>query len=197
MWRPGSTYMDQQVLFQPITKWTVRAEALATLPNIIRRALVFATTGNPGPVAVIVSNALFAAEGDFDIPTEAEMAQHPAFRVVPGVTSVEQAAQLLLAAQRPAIVAGGGVMLSQASQDLVELAELMAIPVATTHVAHGTFASMHPLSLGVAGNPVAGSRGRIANKVIGEADVVLVVGSRKDGRSTRGDTLIPPTLKVI
>jgi thiamine pyrophosphate-dependent acetolactate synthase large subunit-like protein len=39
MWRPGSTYMDQQVLFQPITKWTVRAEALATLPNIVRRAL--------------------------------------------------------------------------------------------------------------------------------------------------------------
>ena len=70
MWRPGSTYMDQQVLFQPITKWTVRAESLATLPNIIRRALGVATTGNPGPVAVIVSNALFAAEGDFQIPTE-------------------------------------------------------------------------------------------------------------------------------
>jgi acetolactate synthase I/II/III large subunit len=84
MWRPGSTYMDQQVLFQPITKWTVRAEALATLPHILRRALGVATTGNPGPVAVIVSNALFAAEGDFDIPTEAERAQHPAFRVVPG-----------------------------------------------------------------------------------------------------------------
>src|SRR6266705_6106396 len=100
MWRPGSTYMDQQVLFQPITKWTVRAEALATLPNIIRRALGVATTGNPGPVAVIVSNALFAAEGDFDIPPEAERAQHPAFRVVPGAASVEQAAQLLLAAHR-------------------------------------------------------------------------------------------------
>src|SRR5919204_841455 len=110
MWRSGSTYMDQQVLFQPLTKWTVRAESLATLPNIIRRALGVATTGNPGPVAVIVSNSLFAAEGDFDIPTEAEMAQHPAFRVVPGADSVEQAAQLLLAAQRPAIIAGGGVM---------------------------------------------------------------------------------------
>src|SRR5713101_9661575 len=78
MWRPGSTYMDQQALFQPITKWTVRAEALATLPDIIRRALRVATTGNPGPVAVIVSNALFVAEGDFSIPTEAASAQHPA-----------------------------------------------------------------------------------------------------------------------
>src|SRR5215475_9450296 len=197
MWRPGSTYMDQQVLFQPITKWTVRAEALATLPNIIRRALGVATTGNPGPVAVIVSNALFAAEGDFDIPTEAEMAQHPAFRVVPGAASVEQAAQLLLAAQRPAIVAGGGVMLSQAARDLLDIAELMGIPVATTHVAHGAFASAHPLSLGVLGNPVAGSRGRIANKVVGEADAVLIVGSRMDGRTTRGYSLIPSTTKLI
>ena len=197
MWRPGSTYMDQQGLFQPITKWTVRAEALATLPNIIRRALGVATTGNPGPVAVIVSNALFAAEGDFDIPPEAERAQHPAFRVVPGAASVEQAAQVLLAAQRPAIIAGGGVMLSQAFQDLLELAELMGIPVATTHVAHGTFASAHPLSLGVVGNPVAGSRGRIANKVVGEADVVLVVGSRMDSRTTRGYTLLSPTVKLI
>jgi len=197
MWRPGSTYMDQQALFQPITKWTVRAEALATLPDIIRRALRVATTGSPGPVAVIVSNALFAAEGDFHLPTAAESAQHLALRVVPGAESVAQAAQLLLEAKRPAIVAGGGVMLSQAAQDLLELAELMGIPVATTHVAHGTFPSAHPLSLGVLGNPVAGGRGRIANKVVGEADVVLVVGSRLDGRTTRGYTLIPPTTKLI
>src|SRR5919109_3119125 len=112
MWRPGSTYMDQQVLFQPITKWTVRAEALATLPNIIRRALEVATAGSPGPVAVIMSNPLFAAEGEFHIPTEAERAHHPALRVAPGAESVAQAAQLLLAAQRSAIIAGGGVMLS-------------------------------------------------------------------------------------
>ena len=197
MWRPGSAYMDQQALFQPITKWTVRAEALATLPDIIRRALRVSTTGSPGPVAVIVANALFATEGDFNIPTEAATAQPLAPRVVPGAESVAQAAQLLLAAKSPAIVAGGGVMLSQAAQDLLALAELMGIPVATTHVAHGTFPSAHPLSLGVVGNPVAGSRGRIANKIVGEADVVLVVGSRLDGRTTRGYTLIPPTTKLI
>jgi acetolactate synthase I/II/III large subunit len=104
---------------------------------------------------------------------------------------------VLRAAQRPAIIAGGGVMLSQAAQELIELAELMAIPVATTHVAHGTFPSAHPLSLGVVGNPVAGSRGRIANKIIAEADVLLVVGSRMDGRTTRGYALIPPTTKLI
>jgi acetolactate synthase-1/2/3 large subunit len=197
MWRPGSTYMDQQAVFQPITKWTARAESLATLPDIISRALRTAMTGNPGPVAVIVSNPLFAAEGDFHLPTGAESAHHPALRVVPGAESIEQAAQLLRDAKRPAIVAGGGVALSQAAQELIELAELTAIPVATTHVAHGTFPSAHPLSLGVLGNPVAGSRGRIANKVVGEADVLLVVGSRMDGRTTRGYTLIPPATKLI
>src|SRR5262249_49140995 len=111
--------------------------------------------------------------------------------------SVAQAAQVLHDAERPAIIAGGGVMLSQAAQDLIGLAELMGIPVATTHVAHGTFPSTHPLSLGVVGNAVAGSRGRIANKIVGEADVVLVVGSRLDGRTTRGYSLIPPTTKLI
>jgi acetolactate synthase-1/2/3 large subunit len=197
MWRPGSTYMDQQVVFQPITKWTVRAEALATLPDITRRALRVATTGSPGPVAVIVSNALFAAEGEFDMPTDAAPATGPAPRVVPGADAVEQAAQVLLAAKRPAIVAGGGVMLSQAARELRELAELLGIPVAMTHVAHGTFPSAHPLSLGVVGNPVAGGRGRIANKFVAEADVLLVVGTRMDGRTTRGYTLIPPTTKLI
>jgi acetolactate synthase-1/2/3 large subunit len=196
-WRPGSTYMDQQALFQPLTKWTVRAESLATLPDIIRRALKVATTGSPGPVSVIVSNPLFAAEGDFNLPASAEIALAPAFRVAPGAESVAQAAQVLRAAKQPAIIAGGGVMLSQAAQELIDLAELMTIPVATTHVAHGTFPSTHPLSLGVVGNPVAGSRGRIANKVVGEADVLLGVGSRLDGRTTRGYALIPPTTKLI
>jgi len=197
MWRPGNAYMDQQAVFQPITKWTVRAESLAALPDIIRRGLREATTGTPGPVAVLVANPLFAAEGEFNLPTDMERAQNPAFRVAPGTASVEQAAQVLLAAKRPAIVAGGGVMLSQAARDLRELAELMGIPVATTHVAHGTFPSAHPLSLGVVGNPVAGNRGRIANKIVGEADVLLVVGSRLDGRTTRGYALIPPTTKLI
>src|SRR5262249_7790140 len=197
MWRPGSAYMDQQALFQPITKWAVRAEALATLPDIVKRALRVSTTGSPGPVAVIVANALFAAEGDFNIPLEAVAAQPPAPCVVAGAESVAQAAQVLRDAQKPVIIAGGGVMLSQAAQDLIGLAELTGIPVAMTHVAHGTFPSAHPLSLGVVGNPIAGSRGRIANKIVGEADVVLVVGSRLDGRTRGGYALIPPTTKII
>jgi acetolactate synthase-1/2/3 large subunit len=148
-------------------------------------------------VAVIVSTPLFAAEGEFQLPTAAEVAHAPAFRVAPGADSIARAAQVLRDAKKPAIIAGGGVMLSQAAQELIELAELMTIPVATTHVAHGTFPSAHPLSLGVVGNPVAGSRGRIANKVVGEADVLLVVGSRLDGRTTRGYALIPSSTKMI
>lgn len=196
-WRPGSTYMDQERLFQPITKWTVRAEALASLPEIMCRALRVATTGKPGPVAVIVANALFAAEGEWHIPAAAERAWQPAPRVAPGADDVARAAQLLLEAKNPVIIAGGGVMLSQAARDLVALAELTGIPVATTHVAHGTFPSAHPLSLGVVGNPVAGSRGRIANTFVEKADVLLVVGSRLDGRTTRGYALIPPTTRLI
>ena len=143
MWRPGSTYMDQQAVFQPITKWTVRAESLATFPDIISRALKVATTGNPGPVAVIVSNPLWAAEGDFQLPTEAETVHHPAFRVAPGAESVAQAAQLLRDAKRPAIIAGGGVILSQAAQDLIELAELQNRMIRARSVAGVGIATGH------------------------------------------------------
>ena len=86
---------------------------------------------------MIVSNALFAAEGDFDIPMEAERAQHPAFRVVPGAASVEQAAQLL----RPKDLRS-----SWWRSDTVpgrsgpaRTGRVDGVPVATTHVAHGTF----------------------------------------------------------
>ena len=153
MWRPGN--LDQRLLFQPITKWTLRAEAAATLPDIIRRALRVATTGSPGPVAVIVPSPMLATESDFEIPTEGESARHPALRPAPGTASIESAAGLLLEAQNPAIIAGGGVMLSRASEELIELAELLGAPVATTHIAHGTFLSTHPLSLGVMGGTVA------------------------------------------
>ena len=196
-WWSGGAYMDQQALFQPLTKWTVRAESPETLPDIITRALRVATTGRPGPVAVIVPSSLWAAESDFDISPEAENAHHPGLRTAPGPESIEKAAELLFNGKRPAIVAGGGIMLSRASEELIGLAEYHTIPVATTHVAHGSFPSSHPLSLGVVGSANAGNRGRIANKVVGEADVVLLIGTRMDSRTTLGYTLLSANAKLI
>jgi acetolactate synthase-1/2/3 large subunit len=196
-WRSGSTYMDQEMLFRPLTKWTVRAESLEALPAIMNRALRVATTGSPGPVSIIVANSLFAAQGDFDVPEQAETIRYPALRLPPAAEAVEEAAELLLAARKPAIVVGGGVALSQATSELLELAELLGIPVATSHMAHGAFPSAHPLSAGVMGGAVAGNRGIIANGVVSEADALLVVGTRLDGRTTLGHTLVNPGAKLI
>ncbi|MFQ6029981.1 MAG: thiamine pyrophosphate-binding protein, partial [Dehalococcoidia bacterium] len=180
-----------------LTKWTVRAQTLETLPHIMSRALNVATTGSPGPVAVIVPGPLWAAESEFNIVSPTEVAHYPASRTDPGVDPIQRAAALLIAAEKPAIVAGGGIMLSRASEQLIELAERSGAPVATTHVAHGSFPSSHPLSLGVLGNPNAGNRGRIANKIVGEADVVLLVGTRMDAATTRGHTLLSPNAQLI
>jgi acetolactate synthase-1/2/3 large subunit len=196
-WRPGSTYMNQETLFRPITKWTVCVDSLDTLPGIMHRALRVATTGSPGPVSIIVANSLFAAQGDFQIPERAATVHYPALRVPPGQDVIEAAASLLLEAQKPAIIAGGGVALSQASGELLALAELLGIPVATTHMAHGSFPSAHPLSAGVLGSAVAGNRGLIANGVVSDADVVLVIGSRLDARTTLSHTLIAPGAKLV
>jgi acetolactate synthase-1/2/3 large subunit len=196
-WRPGSTYMDQETLFRSVTKWTARIDSLDSLPGIMNRALRVATTGSPGPVSLIVANHLFAAQGDFQIPERAATVCYPALRVPPGQDAIEAAANLFLEAKKPAIIAGGGVALSQASGELLELAELLGIPVATSHMAHGAFPSAHPLSAGVLGGAVAGNRGLIANGVVGDADAILIIGSRLDARTTLSHTLIAPNAKLV
>ena len=72
-------------------------------------------------------------------------------RTPPVAEAIGRAADLLLGAERPAILAGGGVKLSEASDELVEVAEHLGIPVAVTHAAHGAFPTTHPLSVGIAG----------------------------------------------
>ena len=110
-------------------------------------------------------------------------------RTPPAPDVIGQAADLLASAERPAILAGGGIKLSDASDELIELAEHLAIPVAVTHAGHGAFPSAHPLSLGLLGSANAGSRGRIANEIMAEADVVLLVGTRMDSRTTMNNTV--------
>jgi acetolactate synthase-1/2/3 large subunit len=134
---------------------------------------------------------------DFDIPEHAETIRYPALRLPPPADALEAATELLLAARKPAIVVGGGVALSQATGELLQLAELLGIPVATSHMAHGAFPSAHPLSAGVMGGAVAGNRGIIANGIVSEADALLIVGTRLDGRATLGHTLVAPGAKLI
>jgi acetolactate synthase-1/2/3 large subunit len=120
------------------------------------------------------------AEADLDVIVEAPFTHVPPFRSEPEMSMVQEALRLLGEARRPVIVAGGGVVSSQAQQEVVELAERLSIPVATSLNAKGTILDHHPLSVGVCGTY---SRW-CANRVVAEADLVFFIGSHTGSQVT-------------
>jgi acetolactate synthase-1/2/3 large subunit len=120
------------------------------------------------------------AEGEYNAVIEEKYQSVPPYRVPSDSAAVAAALRLLAAAERPVIVAGGGVMWSGAQAEVVELAEKLQIPLATSLNAKGTIADSHPLSLGVIG---LYSRA-CANKAVAEADLVFFIGSQTGGQVT-------------
>ncbi|MDA1309775.1 MAG: thiamine pyrophosphate-dependent enzyme [Proteobacteria bacterium] len=106
--------------------------------------------------------------------------RYPANRVRASVEAIARAAALLANAERPLIVSGGGAIISGATNEVAELAERFSAPVATTMTGKGAIADSHPLSAGVLGSSTGGKlgRGKIANQLLGEADLVFILGSR-------------------
>ncbi len=119
--------------------------------------------------------------------------QVPAFRPAAEETQVAEALRLLNAAERPIIVAGGGVAWSSAQAEVVALAEKLSIPVATSLNAKGTILDTHPLSVGVVGTY---SR-TCANRTVGEADLVFFIGSHTGGQVTASWQVPKPGTPVI
>ncbi|HJX22900.1 MAG TPA: thiamine pyrophosphate-binding protein, partial [Candidatus Bathyarchaeia archaeon] len=175
----GNRGVDPQALFSHITKWSARCNDIAQLPWHIRRAFNEATTGRPGPVLLEVTTDVLGADIAAEIVAEAECSSFPAYRVSPNPEKVAEIASLLAAAQKPVIIAGGGVWWSQASDEIVELAELLGAPVATSLLAKGQMPETHPLSIGLVAFGIKGFR-----KFITEADLVLLVGSRSGWEDT-------------
>ncbi len=183
------TELDQESLFRPVTKWNTRVNAAATMAEATRRALRMATSGRPG--AVHLSLPADSLEGEtpddsvFGVPMFADA---PAMRTRPDPALVVQLADALSAAERPVIVAGGGVMTSQAWDALTALAETLNVPVATSINGKGSIAETSPVAIGVIGGN--GARD-YANACVAEADLVLYVGSRTESTTTCHWTLPP------
>jgi len=162
---------SQGDLYRPFCKRVWRVDEAKFLSDVIPRALNVAQTGRPGPVLVDVPMDVFSAP--IDAPP-AIAGRRPEFtRAAAPDTGLEQAAALLAAAQRPAIFAGNGVVLSEAAGELRELAELAGIPVATTLMAKGVVPEDHALAVGTCG--IWGTRA--ANETTRQADVLLAVGT--------------------
>jgi acetolactate synthase-1/2/3 large subunit len=184
--------IDHSPLFAAVTKYNVDVVALAQLPYLLRQAFREATSGAPGPVHLdllghngrALEAALFPA-GSPPPTVEEDFVCYPAFRPIPDDAAIERAARLITTAQRPVIVAGGGVQRSGAEGEVLALAEKLSIPVATSVNGKATLLTDHPLNVGVVGS----YSDRCANQVVAEADLVIYIGSHTGDQVTHNWTV--------
>jgi acetolactate synthase-1/2/3 large subunit len=182
--------IDDLPAFEPVTKFNATIDDAGRFPDMLRHAFRVATTGAPGPVHLQVQGnegQLDTEETDAEPLVEPGFARVPPVRPAPDEHSVAEAVRLLIAADRPVIVAGGGVRASRAGAELVALAEALRIPVATSANGKDTIAGTHELSAGVVG---AYSR-ECANQVVARADLVCFVGTGT-GSMTTHSWAVPP-----
>ena len=179
-----------------VTKVNFSVDTVERLPDLLRQAFRVATTGTPGPVHLeLKGNAgqMLEREGDFEIVFEERYKQYPAFRPEADESDIAAAAELLSRAERPIIVAGGGVVASGAGPEVVKLAERLAIPVATSLNAKEIIPDAHPLAIGVPGSYSRWS----ANRAVSEADLVMFIGSHTGGQVTNAWQIPAPGTAVI
>ena len=183
--------------FASVTKFSAYVEQVEQLPYLLRQAFREATTGASKPVHLdlqgMSGNVIMQSEGDLEFVLENTFTSRPALRPEPSDDAVREAAQVISRSQRPVIVAGGGVTSSSAQQEVVELAEMLNIPVATSLNAKGTITDDHRLSVGV-----VGSYSRwCANRVVSEADLVIYIGSHTGSQVTNEWKVPAPGTQVI
>ncbi len=197
--RHAASEIDHAASLAPFVKWIGRIDLAERALEMTRHAFRISTSGRPGPVVVLCPPDVMAQEIDANIYADADYMTFPSTRCRPSWEKMERAATLLLAAQKPAILAGGGVIISQAWDEVVALAERVRAPVATTMNGKGAIADDHPLSAGVSGTSTGGTygRGKIANDVLAESDLVLIVGSRNGQICSFNWTLPRPETTVI
>jgi len=198
------TYMIGKDAFQeaditgitmPITKHNFQIRDSDTIPAVVKAAFKIASTRRPGPVLIDFPKDMQRKElmNKFLYPNDVDLRGYKDIKseIHPG--PVKAASELLLNAEMPLILAGGGVILSNASAELVQFAESLNIPVATTLMGKGVIPEMHPLSVGM-----VGMHGRkAANYLISECDVLFAVGCRFSDRVTGDIKAFAPNAKII
>ena len=182
--------LDQLPLFESVTKWNRVVTRPDRTAEMVRTAILVATSGCPRPVHLDIPRDFFDADGeledDYRVPTES-------FASAPDPLAVKRAVAVLDEAERPLVLAGNGVLLARAERELAAFVEETSIPVTTSAGGKGAVRETHPLALGVAGRY---SR-KVANESLSEADVVLVVGSSLGGLVTDGYRMPPAETRIV
>ncbi|MGB5079699.1 MAG: thiamine pyrophosphate-binding protein [Burkholderiales bacterium] len=175
--------VDDVPAFEPVTKFNATVDDVSRFPDMVRQAFRVAVSGAPGPVHLQFrgnEGQIDAEEAEMEPQVEERFSRVPPFRPEPDMPSVLAALGVLQEAERPVIVAGGGVRASGAKAQLVALAEKLSVPVATSLNGKDSIPGVHPLSVGVCGTYSRES----ANRVIGQADLVCFIGSETGGMTT-------------
>src|SRR6478752_7737096 len=175
--------VDDVPAFEPVTKFNATVDDVARFPDMVRQAFRVAVSGTPGPVHLQFrgnEGQVDADEAELEPLVEPGFARVPPFRPAPDPASVAAALALLQQADRPVIVAGGGVRASGAGPELAALAEALQIPVATSLNGKDAIPGTHPLSAGVVGSYSRES----ANRLVNRADLVCFIGTETGGMTT-------------
>jgi acetolactate synthase-1/2/3 large subunit len=182
-------------IFDDFVKWKGTMTQVEDIPAIMRRAFTTLRSGSPGPVVLEMPQDVLAAEAS-DEALEYQPVG-PGRKAAPDSRDIEKAADLLVQASYPIMNVGGGVLWAEASDEVLELAELLSMPVASTLIGKGAFPENHPLSLGGGVYPRSRFASGQAIHINRMADAVLAVGNSfrlpngTDGRA------IPSGVKLI
>jgi thiamine pyrophosphate-dependent acetolactate synthase large subunit-like protein len=161
-------------MFGPVSKWSAVIDDPSQVGEILRRAFMHLRTGRPGPVALAMPLDVSKMEvGNFEyVP----VSPRPRVRSGADPEAVNAAVDLIGKAERPYVYVGAGVLFSEATAELVRLAELLSLPVATTLNGKSAFPEDHPLALGIGGFGRASYSSLPATRTAESADVILTIG---------------------
>ena len=194
-WKNMTQETKQVEMLRPAVKEVIRVEVGERIPEHIRYAYSIATSGRPGPVLLDVPEDI--CHGVFEFPADDLYAdptaiRAPSRRTRPARDDLARAAAMLADAKRPVILAGGGVHISGAANELTAFAEEQAIPVGHTLSGKGAIECVHDLSLGLFGR-----YSRTANDVLETADAILVVGCKLGEIATKRYTVPRAGIPII
>ena len=170
--------VDIEAIAKPVTKWAVTVREPAQVPRAFQQAFHLMRSGRPGPVLIDLPIDVQLAEIEFDPDTYAPL---PVYKPAATRAQIDKALDLLATAEKPLIVAGGGILNADASDLLVEFAELAGIPVIPTLMGWGSIPDDHPLMAGMCGLQTSH---RYGNATLLASDFVLGIGNRWANRHT-------------
>src|ERR1700676_3913626 len=170
--------VDIESISKPVTKWSVTVREPALVPRVFQQAFHLMRSGRPGPVLIDLPFDVQMAEIEFDDETYEPL---PVYKPKASRTQIEKALGMLNEAERPLIVAGGGIINADASALLAEFAEIAGVPVIPTLMGWGTIPDDHPLMVGMVGLQTSH---RYGNATMLASDFVLGIGNRWANRHT-------------